>query len=310
MRSDRSGVDIPPGLYVFPDRGVSWARWLKGLPELVHDVMGEWQLTVDGRSRHGFSALVVPVLTADRCPSVVKFSWAVDEQEHEHLGLAAWRGDGVVQLLRNDPDRGVMLLERLDADRDLTTVDHVEACAITAGFYQRLHIPALPELRTLSSYIERWTAELAAMEAKMALPGRLVEQAVSLGQSFVADAATDGRIIHGDLHYENVLAAEREPWLVIDPNPMSGDPHYEVAPLLWNRWDDVVATDDVERAVRRRLAAIVEVAGLDEQRARDWTVVRMMHNAMWCLQDHPDGLDADGRWYLAMCLRLTEAVQN
>ena len=62
---------------------------------------------------------------------------------------------------------------------------------------------------------------------------------------------TDARLIHGDLHYENVLAADREPWLVIDPKPMAGDPHYELAPMLWNRWDEVVASGDVRDAVRR-----------------------------------------------------------
>ena len=66
-----------------------------------------------------------------------------------------------------------------------------------------------------------------------------MEQAVSLGRDFVADPASVGTLIHGDLHYENVLAGDREPWLVIDPKPTSGDPHYEVAPLLWNRWDEL-----------------------------------------------------------------------
>ena len=73
------------------------------------------------------------------------------------------------------------------------------------------------------------------------MPSRLVDQAVSLGRDFVTDPAIDSRMIHGDLHYFNVLAADREPWLVIDPKPMAGDPHYEVAPMLWNRWEEVVA---------------------------------------------------------------------
>ena len=118
---------------------------------------------------------------------------------------------------------------------------------------------------------------------------------MSLGRAFVTDPATDGTMIHGDLHYENVLAAEREPWLVIDPKPMSGDPHYEVAPLLWNRWDEVVASGDVRRAVRNRFHATIDTAGLDEDRARDWVVVRMVHNAMWCIEDSPDGLDDESR---------------
>ena len=61
------------------------------------------------------------------------------------------------------------------------------------------------------------------------------------GRDFVTDAASTGTMIHGDLHYENVLAADREPWLVIDPKPTNGDPHYEVAPLLWNRWEELAA---------------------------------------------------------------------
>lgn len=303
-----SSVLIPAGLYAFPDRGPAWAQWLQALPELVRDVMAEWRLVSAGPPMHGFTALVLPVLAVEDHQAVVKFSWAVDEQEHEHLGLKAWNGDGVVQLYRDDPARGVMLLERLHADRDLTSVDHIEACAMVAQFYERLHVPALPELRTLSSYIETWTADLAALPATAPIPGRLVELAVALGGRFVEDPATNGRMIHGDLHFENVLAADREPWLVIDPKPMSGDPHYEVAALLWNRWDDVIASGDVRRTVRRRLSVIVDTAGLDERRARDWTVVRMLHNALWCVEDNPAGLDDDAQQYLAMCLALAEEM--
>ena len=76
-----------------------------------------------------------------------------------------------------------------------------------------------------------------------------------------------------------MLAADREPWLVIDPKPMSGDPHFEPAPMLWNRWDEVVASGDVRDAVRRRFHTLVDVAGLDEDRARDWVVLREVLNA-------------------------------
>jgi streptomycin 6-kinase len=92
-------------------------------------------------------------------------------------------------------------------------------------------------------------------------------------------------LIHGDLHYENVLAADREPWLVIDPKPVSGDPHYEVAPLLWNRWEEVVESHRVRDAVRLRFHTVVDAALLDEQRARAWVVVRAMHNACWSIDD-------------------------
>lgn len=302
-------VEIPAGLYAFPDRGPAWSHWLSALPGLVDDVLAEWGLDPDGSALHGFCAMVQPVTTRDGTSAVAKFSWAVDEQEHEYLGLRRWDGDGVVQLYRDDPARGVLLLERLHADRDLAGPDHIDACVIAAGFYRRLHVAAPAELRPLSSYIERWSTDLARLPADDRLPYRLVDQAVRLGRDLVADGASGETMIHGDLHFENVLAADREPWLVIDPKPMSGDPHYEVAALLWNRWDDAVATGDVQAAVRRRLDAIVDTAGLDRSRARQWTVVRALHNAMWCLEDHPFGLDAEARSYLEMCTTLADAVQ-
>src|SRR5437660_1452079 len=67
----------------------------------------------------------------------------------------------------------------------------------------------------------------------------------------VAGEAGD-RLLHWDLHFENVLAAEREPWLAIDPKPLVGDPGFDVLPALGNRWEEAVATGDPARAIRRR----------------------------------------------------------
>jgi len=132
-----------------------------------------------------------------------------------------------------------------------------------------------------------------------------------VGRDLVADPASTGRIIHGDLHYFNVLAADREPWLVIDPKPMSGDAHYEAAPMLWNRWDEL--THDVRAGVRRRFHTLVDAAGLDEQRARDWVVVRMVINAHWAVQDAQRAardLSADEREWITRCIAITKAVQD
>ena len=145
----------------------------------------------------------------------------------------------------------------------------------------------------------------------------MVEQALSLGRDLVADPASVGRIVHGDLHYENVLAAPatlepgRGPWLVIDPKPMSGDPHYEPAPMLWNRFDEYAG--DVRDGVRRRFHALVDAAGLDEARARDWVVVRMVINAHWSVEDAERAgrpLDAEEREWITRCIAITKAVQD
>jgi streptomycin 6-kinase len=306
-------VEIPATFLAFGARGPGFAAYLDRLPHLLRDVVAEWALTYDGAARHGRAALVVPVRTSGGRPAVLKLNLPHDEAQHEHLGLQAWHGDGAVRLLRADPNRWALLLERLHADEDLTALWDLEACEVVAGFYRRLHIPALPQLRRLSEYVARWTDRLAALPTDAPVPRRMVQQAVSLGRSFVADPDTDARTIHGDLHYENVLAGDREPWLVIDPKPMAGDPHYEVAPMLWNRWDEVVQSGNVRDSVRRRFHTLVDVAGLDEDRARAWVVVRELHNALWTIEDAVAAhrpLDADDHEWITTAVTIAKAVQD
>ncbi len=301
-------MPLPPPVVAFADRGPAWAAWVAALPRLVDDVLTEWELVRDGEPMHGWTALVLPVRDRDGTPAVLKLVCPGgadgDEEEHEALALQHIGGDGAVRLLRADPRRRLLLLERLQ-QRDLTELWDLEACEIVAGLYGRIHRPAPPQLRPLTSYVGRWTDRLAALPRSAPVPHRLVEQAVVLGRDLVVDPASTGTMIHGDLHYENVLAADREPWLVIDPKPTSGDPHYEVAPLLWNRWDELAG--DVRGGVRRRFHATIDAGGLDEDRARCWVVVRMLHEVLWELEDHPAAPD---RTWLTTCLAVAKAVQD
>jgi streptomycin 6-kinase len=301
-------VEIPADFLVVASRGQDWADWLDRLPRLTRELLGEWQLRVDGSSSYGNCALVVPVKTADEEAAVLKVQFPHWEAETEHLALRTWDGNGAVRLLRADPRRFALLLERLEP-RDLTTVDALEACEIVAESYKRLHVPAGPQFRTLSGELKRWLERFRRLPASAPVPHRYVEQAISLSEDFVADASTDGKLIHTDLHYFNMLAGVREPWLVIDPKPLSGDPHYEVAPLVWNRWEEVVASGDIRWAVRQRFYAAIDAAELDEDRARDWVIVRQMLNVLWTLQDAgvDDSLPQD---WLTRNIAIVKAIQD
>jgi streptomycin 6-kinase len=305
-------IVLPSGLEKQRELGPDWSAWLERLPRLFIDVLDEWGLVREGDELwHGFCSLVAPVLTSDRERAVLKVSFDGDtESEHEALALQHWHGDGFVRLLRADPHRRALLLERLHR-RDLTSVDDVEACEVVAALYPRIHRPALPQLRTVTSYVERWLDALSRLPGDAPIPRRMVEQALSLGGDLVADPASVGRIVHGDLHYENVLAADREPWLVIDPKPMSGDPHFEPAPMLWNRFDEYAG--DARGGVRRRFHTLVDAAGLDEERARDWVVVRMILNAHWSIEDAERAgraLTTEDTDWITRCITITKAVQD
>jgi len=284
-------------------RGPQWERWIDGLSAAVRLLIEQWQLHPDGEPAHGHCSLVLPVRTGHGAAAMLKIGFPDEESEHEHLVLQRWGGHGAVRLLSADPHHRGLLLERLRST-DLRTVSDVDACHVVADLYRRIHIPAMPQLRSLSLSVDRWTAELAGLPTNAPIPRRLVEQAVALGTDLATDRAVADRVIHTDLHYANVLAAERDPWLVIDPKPVNGDPHYEIAPMLWNRWDEIAG--DTREGIRRRFWLLVDAAGFDEDRARGWVIVRMVHNAMWALQDLPH---TDQSW-LTRCIAVAKAVQG
>ncbi len=303
-------MQIPAGLDAQRRLGPDWAAWLDGLSRRCDEVLTEWDLRPSGAPMHGFASIVIPV-RSDGEDKVLKIGFdGAEDTAQEHLALVEWAGEGAVRMYRADPARRAMLLERLGTD-DLTGEWDLWACEIVAGFYPRLHRPAPPRFRRLSRTLDGWLAAVERDADDLPVPPRLVEQAVRLGRGFVDDPACDGVIVHGDLHYENVLSADREPWLVIDPQPMSGDPHYEVAPLLWNRWAEMDGY--LRESIRRRFATVVEVAGLDEDRARDWVIVRMILNAHWAVEDAKRmnrRLDDGEREWITTCVSVAKAVQR
>ena len=245
------------------------------LPPDVRNQIEQWDLSADGPVTAGPSSFVLPVLTPDGTSAVLKLGAPGAGSEHEHLVLRRWGGDGAVRLLRADPHHRALLLERLRPD-DLGPLWDVEACEVIAALYQRLHVPALPQLRLMTSDLEQWIGDFQQLPRSAPIPRRLVEQAIGLSRDLTVERS-DAVVLHGDLHYGKVLAGDRAPWQAIGPKPVNGDPHFEIAPMLWHRWEEL--TGNIRDGVRTRFYALVDAAGLDEARARAWTLVRVIHQA-------------------------------
>ena len=255
-----------------PQPYISGNTWLTRVPRLVEESLATWDLTLDGDPMHGTAALVLPVRRRDGCSAVLKVTWPHVQARHEHLALQHWGGRGAVRLLAASPAHWTMLLERLNGCRDLQDVPIDEACTVIGTLLHQLNHDALPQLPRLSAE----TAQLAHRfgSAPPAMPRRFVQQARALLLELAADAAIDSRMVNTDLHYGNVLAAERQPWLAIHPKPLTADPAFAVAPALWNRWEEAIASGNLRARLRRRLSIVCASAGLDEERARAWSIVR------------------------------------
>jgi streptomycin 6-kinase len=262
--------------------GEAGRAWLDDLPGRAAELMERWELRRDGAPICGAVALIVPVVDADGTPAMLKLQPIDDETIGEPVALREWGGDGAVRLLRHEPESGSLLLERL-ADRALADVPgDLAALQIISELLLRLNAtPAPQDVRRMADVGARMLDRVPVALAKDADPDRqrLIRDCAAALREVLPEPGD--RLLHWDLHFDNVLAGEREPWLAIDPKPLAGDPGFELLAALHNRWDDVVATGDVPRAVRRRFDLMTEVLGLDRQRAVAWTMARVLQNKLW-----------------------------
>lgn len=262
-----------------PEPDVSGDDWLAVLPALIQDALARWQLSPVADSRFGHCALVVPVAREDGSAAALKVAWPHAESRHEHLALRAWDGRGAARLLAADPGTSTLLLEWLDPDRDLLGEPIDVACATIGSLLRDLDRPALPQVERLSAWVARHRGDLAGGGVS-AVPRRLVVQALASVDDLLSGpdgAGADARLVHTDLHFANVLAGRRG-WTAIDPKPMAAEPAFGVWPALHNRWDEVAG--EPAWAIHQRLGWICDAAGIDEDRARAWSLIRTVTDAI------------------------------
>lgn len=283
-------IEIPAKLV--KNHGETSPEWLAGLPGAAAEYVDRWQLTVTGPPLNGEASLILPVVRRDGAEAMLKLQPVNDESESEALALRTWSRDDVVEVLEDDPTTSTLLLERLEPRTLDDLPDHVEATRILAGLLTRLSaVPAPPGVRRLADVAGAMVEDAPALipllsdPAERHLVRRFVAQVIELLPE------SGDRLLHWDLHYYNVMAARRQPWLVIDPKPLAGDPGFEVFPVLWNRWDDLVATGDLDQAIRDRFDLMLEVTGIDRDRALGWTAGRILQNVLWDTEDEETAMN-------------------
>lgn len=274
-------IDIPQELAASQQEynGEKGSAFIAALPDLIADFLTRWDLKADGPPMHGVCALVLPVLRHDGTPAVLKLQLLDEESEGEPVALRAWAGDGAVRLLDHDAATGTMLLERLDSSRVLAHDPDVHASVLViARLLAHLTSFAAPAgLRRLGDIAQAMLEQTPWALKRVPDPEarRIVADCAAAVREVVTEPGD--RLLHWDLHDENVLASERAGWLAIDPKPLAGDPGFELWPALDNRFD----ADDV----RWRFDAMTDVLGLDRARARAWTYGRLLQNCLWDIED-------------------------
>jgi streptomycin 6-kinase len=280
-RQTMGELTIPKAVIAMLGSSEDGRDWLASLPELVDRARARWDLSVGPAYEGGCVAFVAPAERGTGEEVVVKIGFVDEETRTEPDALALWGGQGAVRLLDVDEGSGAMLLERLKPGTRLELhPDRDEAISIACLLLRRLWrpVPADHPFRTVADLAAGLAREIPREFTREGAPFErsLVDAAVRACQEF---AEGDGRpvLANRDFHLGNVLAAAREPWLLIDPKPLVGEPAFDTGHLVRSLLPEELDAGSVDRVVRR-LAAELE---LPAERVRLWAMVRSVDDALW-----------------------------
>jgi streptomycin 6-kinase len=277
-------------LQSFGERG---RAWLENLPALLEDCCQRWDVRLGEPYALSYN-YVAPGMRADGSRVVFKVGVPHPELFSEMAALKVYAGRGVAQLLESDPEHGAMLLECVSPGGMLSELgDDDEATRILAGRMRRIWRPLTPDQARPFYSLWRWTAAFSRLRERYnggpgPFPAAMLERAEGLRNELLQSQGEIG-LLHGDLHHDNVLRAQREPWLVIDPKGLAGEREFEVGPLLYNPWMRILTWPDLKSIQARRVDILVDELGFDRSRVAAWGFVEAVLSMIWSLEEHaPD----------------------
>ncbi|GAA3769046.1 aminoglycoside phosphotransferase family protein [Micromonospora maritima] len=259
--------EIPEGLR-WVERTEVGRAWLAELPGRLADCVAEWELTLGPPFAYAFASLALPAELPDGTRAVLKLQYPDDDSVHEATALAHWAGHGAIRLLAHDAGHRALLVERCDPGTPLHALPPDAALDVAVELLPRLGVPAGPPFTSLAEEAAGWAERMPGNWRRTNRPyeRRLLDAALGLLAELAPDQG-EQVLVNQDLHAGNVLAAGREPWLVIDPKPLVGEREFAVVPLVRG-----AELGHSPAAVRHRLDRLSAELGLDRERVRGWAV--------------------------------------
>jgi len=258
------------------------AEWLDALPELVAEMASQWSLSI-GRSCDGFgvNALVVEVMCSDGTAAVLKIGPPREAQKlaHEATVLRLTDGHGCVRLLRDDPERRTLLLERLGPSMYDLEVPRRQRHELLLAAAMQWWRPVDSSVRLqrgddkARSMIER--LEHVWEQSGRACSERVITHAIACAERRAA-AHDDARAVlcHGDLHELNALQAADGTFKLIDPEGVVAEREYDLGVIMRNAPGD----DDLHE----RADWLAAATGCDRTAIWEWGTAERVLSGLWC----------------------------
>jgi streptomycin 6-kinase len=268
--------------------GEEGRAWLNRLPAILRTCEQRWSLTIGAPFNNLSFNYVAPAVRADGTEVIVK-TGLTDEFPAQPEALKHFDGHGMVQLLEYDAHDAAMLLERLKPGRSLRAAEDDEAAvSIAIGLMRKLWRP-LPQSHYPFPTVEDWGKGFARMRTLYAggtgpFPSALFDK----GEKLYAELSASMEkpvLLHGDLHQDNILSGEREPWLAVDPKGVIGEPAYETGSILRNFWPDILSVSNPKALMARRIDQFAAELGFDRERIHSWALSQAILSVLWTIED-------------------------
>lgn len=253
--------------------------WLEKLPDAARQAVSLRELTVERvQVPGGRSSLVLLVRRADGTPAVLKLAPPRARPDGERAALAHWGGLGAVQLLEPG-EGGALLLERLHPEVSVRSLPEAKALLEAAGTLRKLWVepPQGHPFETVAGRTARQAEAMRASAGADLVP--LVDAALAARDELVA-APPEHRLLHGTFRQSKVLSGDRMPWLAVGPDPVVGECAFDLARLVRDRVEDLIATPSGASTTRRRVKRLAESLDVDQERLRGWTLFRAVESGV------------------------------
>ncbi|MFE3642206.1 aminoglycoside phosphotransferase family protein [Streptomyces sp. NPDC059169] len=253
-------------------------EWLGQLPKLTEAALARDGLEAERvMAPGGRSSLVVLVHRQDGAPAALKLVPPFAAPQLEGAALAHWNGFGAVRLLGGS--EGALLLERLHPEVSLRSLPEAKALLEAAGTVRRLWVDP-PAGHGFESVADRTARQASALAAHGGgAPPALLAAALTAREELAADSP-ERLLLHGNFRQGKVLSGDRTPWLAVGPEPLVGERAYDLARLVRDRVEDLIATSAGPSAARRRVNRLADSLDVDADRLRGWTLFRAVESGM------------------------------
>jgi streptomycin 6-kinase len=275
--------------------GENGERWLNELPQIIEELSKLWDIKVEKPFQNLSYNFVAPCLRADGSQSVLKIALPLNNPEifSEALFLRSAKGKGAANLLEFDEAHQAILIERLIPGASLKQVcrkDDAGAAEIAIGVMRQLLKESPTETATFQSLEDWFSGFDRAKETNF--PGEFVNKASTYYHELSSDSARKF-LIHGDLHHDNILSAERAPFLAIDPKGIIGDIGYEISVFLNNHVLWLAGESEISEKLKDIIKLFSEAFEIEPIDLRKWAFAQMVLSAWWTFEENGTNLERE-----------------